>query len=77
MKKQLILLIVLIVIGAGILTGCQEQSSNSGYIQIVSHNIRDSWANAIEVYGTVKNVVDINVDYAEVTIKFYERIMNY
>jgi hypothetical protein len=61
--------VLLLTVG---LSGCNEQSSNSGNIQIDSHTTR-YWGNAIEVYGTVKNVADKNIDYAEVTVKFYDK----
>ncbi|MCJ7572516.1 MAG: FxLYD domain-containing protein [Candidatus Thermoplasmatota archaeon] len=68
MRKQLIIIgIIIILITVG-LSGC---NTNSGNIIIVRHNIdKQSWA--ITVSGTVKNIADNNVDYAEVTVKFYD-----
>ena len=74
MNKNLILFgraVLLLAVG---FSGCQEK--DSGYIQIASHNIRDNmhgFGSGKEVYGTVKNVADKNVDYAEVTVKFYDK----
>ena len=70
MNKNLLIFGVAVLLIFVSFSGCQEK--DSGYIQIVSHNTR-THGNAIEVYGTVKNVADKNVDYAEVTVKFYDK----
>jgi len=72
MRKLAILLIVLMVVSVCFLSGCDNQSSNSGSIIVESHNIRDYIFGGKEVYGTIKNVGDKNVDYTEVTVKFYD-----
>ncbi|NHJ87738.1 MAG: hypothetical protein FK734_19915 [Asgard group archaeon] len=80
MKKQLMIIGIVVILLAVSLSGCNEQSNNSnsgsGYIIIESHNVDDSQANSawglIRVYGKIKNIGDKNVDYAEVTVKFYD-----
>jgi predicted small secreted protein len=73
MKKQLLIIGIMLLLFAAGLSGCEQTSTSNGngQIQILSHNIEDT-VYGKRVYGEIKNVGDKTDAYAVVTVKFYD-----
>jgi len=75
MKKQLLIIGIMLLLLAVGLSGCEQTSTSTsnGKIQIISHNIEDTMYGK-RVYGEIKNVGDKTDAYAVVTVKFYDNV---
>lgn len=84
MKKQLMIVGIVVIFLAVGLSGCNEQEKTNGNtqttkeVEIVSHNVErkeyssDGSVYGYEVTGVIKNIGNRNLDQVTITVKFYD-----